>query len=223
MKKLLFVCVLVLLGRSVIAEEDPGYYRSIVMLKQGYFWSQEESLREMFDCSGGKGGYYVEGEYRYNIYRDFYLNVSAAYFGRSGCALVCPTLCCDDDCCEDCCSDNCGKSSFKLKMPMIGLGAKYFWELRDKVDIFVGAGLRCFFLRIDNCSPYVPSCDSKNRVGGAVNAGVLVSPYKNFVMELFFDYLFGKVKCDCSSSCSSIDYGLELGGPVVGLGLGVQF
>jgi len=203
-------------------------------IKNGFFYPQDCVLREIFDRCNGKGGYWVEGAMRYNFWRDLNVELSGSYFSKKGIAL-------------------CGNEYTKVKLPTFGLGLKYFFMCKDyyncdscwnRLSFFVGGGLRVFFYKERNGSPYVAQCVDKTTVGGMVNAGLEIDLYKGLFLDLFVDYNFGKVDLDrndlcntcnpccnptptsstqCTSCCPSCCFDLKVGGVVGGIGLGYKF
>jgi len=201
-------------------ETDRGW---AITIKNGCFYPQDKTLRAIFDCCGSKGGYWLEGAVRYNFWKKMNLEASGSFFKKEGKAL---------------CSDVCTK----VKLPTLGLGLKYFFrdmdycgcDWRDRWLFFLGAGLRVFFYKEENASPYVLRCIKKTTVGGMVNAGFTVMARKHFFIDLFADYNFKKLCLDCDDVCVQTDNitgcckpsyfcKLDLGGVVAGIGLGGTF
>lgn len=214
MKKILITLVC-LTAMGTLSADEHGW---MVALKQGYFVPQEKVLRDIFNCTGSKGGYFVEGALRYNVWDCLYLELNGSYFGRKGRALIIPTSTTTGCCHEPC---GCGEC-VKFKMPTIGLGLKYYWWFRDYVSLFVGGGVKGFFVRIENDSPYVNHCTNKNAAGGFVHTGLLFDAYKGLFFELFADYLGTRIKCPCTDS-SNLHYKLNVGGFAGGIGIGYKF
>jgi hypothetical protein len=216
MKRILLPFVLLGISSLSCAHEKDW----MVSLKQGYFVPQSKVLRSIFNCCGSKGGYFVEGALRYNVWHtichDLYIELNGSYFGRKGRSLL-KTL--DSHSCPQSCEcDN--RVSFKV--PTIGLGLKYFYWFHDRISFFIGGGIKGFFVRIKNDSPYVPPCDNKNTAGGFVSTGLLFDVYKGLFFELFADYLGARLKCPCSDA-ASLGYKLNVGGFAGGLGIGYNF
>jgi outer membrane protein W len=144
------------------------------------------------------------------------IEASGSYFSKDGKAL---------------CSNECTN----VKIPTFGLGLKYFFygknynnesNFLDKISFFVGAGLKTFFYRENNKSPFVAQCVKKTTVGGMVNLGLEYTTKKNFFIDLFFDYNFKKLKPCCNNSCNECEpscrFDIDLGGLVAGIGLGYK-
>jgi len=205
-------------------------YGVALTIKNGFFYPQDSTLRDIFDRKSSKGGYWVEGALRYNFWKELNAEISGSYFSHKGIAL-------------------CGTECTEIKLPTLGLGLKYFFRPTDccnccnncfeRVSFFVGGGLRVFFYHEHNNSPYVIQYIDKTVAGGMVNFGVEFDVCQCFFIDLFADYNFGKLKLDCNNTCctscttaSSTDcgyccpsysYDLKLGGLVAGIGLGVKF
>jgi len=255
MKKILFLCTsLLIFNNSIFCDnnnkEEEKENRWAVTLKNGYFYPQDCNLRNIFCRCGNKGGYWVEGALRYNMWKGLDIEASGSYFKKDGKAL-------------------CGNDCTTVRIPTFGLGLKYFFNLGDiknsdskfldKLYFFLGAGMRIFFYKEKNCSCYVQQCVKETKVGGMVNVGFEYDLPKNFFLDLFFDYNFKEFKpccndCCCNNSCctpccsssccntccntnccnnccNSIDGSscpscfdcLKIGGLVVGLGIGYKF
>lgn len=246
MKKLLLAFVVSLLALQTYAvtnnnenEDEKERECWAFTLKNGYFYPQECVLREIFDCCGGKGGYWIEGALRYRFWKGLNAEVSGSYFKHDGIAL-------------------CGCECTEVKIPTLGLGLKYFCECHERVEVFVGAGLRVFFYRERNCSQYVCQRVDETTVGGMVNFGVEFNVYKGFFIDLFADYNFKKLSPDgcnnnnnccnscstscfsgnscgtctpccspccspCGNCCPSCCYKIHIGGFVGGVGIGYKF
>jgi hypothetical protein len=187
-------------------------------LKQGYFVPQDKNLRNIFDCHGSKGGYFIEGALRYNVWDCLYLELNSSYFSHKGRASV-TTISCNDSS-ENCC-EGCGEC-VKFKMPTLGFGVKYFYWFHDCISFFVGGGLKAFFVRIKNDSPYVQRCNNKNELGGFLHTGFMFDVYKGLSIELFADYFGTRLERPCTD-ISSITYRLNVGGFAGGLGIGYSF
>jgi len=202
------------------SEEEKDEYGLAFTLKNGYFYPQENVLREIFARSGGKGGYWIEGAIHYNFWKGLNVEASGSYFKHKGLAL-------------------CGCESVEVKIPTFGLGLKYFWKAHERIELFAGAGLRTFFYHEKNGSSYVIQCVDKIRVGGMVNAGIEFNVYKGLFVNLFVDYNIGKLNSKCNNSCNACNtccsttqcgscvpsccYSIHIGGVVGGIGLGYKF
>jgi len=202
-------------------------------VKNGFYYPQDCTLRNIFDRKSSKGGYWVEGAFSYNFWKGLNAEVSGSYFSHKGIAL-------------------CGTECTEVKLPTFGLGLKYFLRPADwcdcccnncfeRVSFFIGGGLRLFFYRERNSSPYVIQCIDKTVTGGMVNFGVEFDVWRCFFIDLFVDYNFAKLNLDrndvcctpccnpctqstaCGFCCPSCCYDLKLGGVVAGIGLGVKF
>ena len=186
----------------------------MLALKQGYFIPQDKTLRSIFDGCGSKGGYFVEGAVRYNVWKCLYAEINASYFGHKGRALVSTV---GDQSCT-CTYGEC----VNFKLPTLGAGLTYYFWFRDCASFFVGGGLKGFFARITNDSPYVPRNDNQSSVGAFVHTGFMFDLYKGFSLELFADYLGSRLKCPWQQT-SSLRYKLDISGFASGIGLDYCF
>jgi len=230
MKKILFLCTTLLIFSSLSFcatknKNEKKENRWAITLKNGYFYPQDKTLRNIFCRCGNKGGYWVEGAIRYNMWKGLDIEASGSYFKKDGKAI------CSNDCTT-------------VRIPTFGLGLKYFFNLGDlgddskfldKLSFFLGTGMRIFFYKEENCSCFVKKCVKETKVGGMVNVGFEYNLPKNFFLDLFFDYNFKEFKpcCNdcCTNCCNSLDGTccpscfdcLKIGGLVVGIGLGYKF
>ena len=213
-------------------------------VKLGYFYPQECTLRNIFCQCGGKGGLWVEPEFRWGFWKGLHATVSGSWFQREGRALVSTCGDCCNSCCNSCCESNCGSCCnsccdsccdsccnsccecgpcTKVKIPTLGLGLKYFFDCHDRVRFFLGGGLRVFFYKEENCSCYVQQCVKETRPGVMVNGGVEFNICNGFFADLFVDYNWTKTNLDCCCCCSSQCCDINIGGVVAGVALGYQF
>lgn len=220
MKKILFLLLIPMLYSNSYMRCDQigdANYDWAITVKNGYFYPQDKTLREIFCQSGNKGGYWFETALRYNIWKKLDIEANGSYFGKNGKAL---------------CSNECTN----VKIPTLGLGLKYFFHVKDyidsskfldKISLFVGAGLKTFFYRENNKSIFVAQCVKKTAVGGMFNLGLEYTTKKNFFIDLFFDYNVKKLRPCYSSSCNTCEpscrFDIDLGGFVTGIGLGYKF
>ncbi|MFC1841621.1 hypothetical protein ACFLYA_00955 [Candidatus Dependentiae bacterium] len=231
MKKTIFFTIFLSLFCSYVSttcnylQEEAGYDWAIT-IKNGYFHPRDKVLRCIFDRCGKKGGYWFEGAVRRNVWKRLDVEASGSYFRKEGKAL-------------------CGTECTRVSIPTFGLGLKYFFSRRDcsccidKFSFFVGTGLRVFFYKEKNGSPFVNPCFKKTTAGGMVNVGFEYDVREHFLINLFFDYNFKKLKpCDkncCNQNCDPYRTGIltsccpsyfcnvDLGGFVFGIGLGGKF
>jgi len=205
------------------SEKNEADYDWAVTIKNGFFYPRDCVLRDIFCQCGSKGGYWIEGAVRYNLWKRLDIEASGSYFGKKGKAL-------------------CGCECTKVKIPTFGLGLKYFFNFGDlsdnsdwdKLSFFLGAGLRIFFYNEKNESCFVKRCYKETTVGGMVNFGFEYDVHEEIFLDLFFDYNFKKLKPCCNNNCCCTDdlsgtccpscfADLHIGGLVVGIGLGHKF
>lgn len=192
------------------------------MLKQGYFYPSSGTLRQQFHNSGSRGGYFIEGALRYRCWCGLFAELNSSYFAHKGRSIVCSiaTPTCPAGCttCGDC---------FKFKLPALGFGLKYFFTLDQCqcLEPFLGIGMKTFFVRVYNNSPYIPQHQKINDIGGVFSAGLLCHFCTYGLAEFFIDYQCKTVEVDCCNNCScpSACYPLNIGGVIAGIGLGLQW
>lgn len=195
-----------------VACKNKHNYDITITIKNGYFYPQEKSLRNIFDKHGNKGGFWFEGAMRYDLYKGLNIETSGSYFKHDGYAL-------------------CGNEKTTITIPTFGLGLKYFCPAHDKIVPFIGSGLRLFFYKEQNCSQYVTSF-SKTVVGGMINAGLEFKVHNGFFIDLAFDYNIAKLKNNCCSAyfhnnilscCPSCYNDIYIGGIIASIGIGYTF
>ncbi len=204
------------------------------VLKQGYFYPQDCTLSEMFKTGGGsKGGYYVEGAFRYDIagnccrcINEIDLEINGGYFSHKGHSLiyvldqassstVCPPQVAPCRCGEPVC----------YKLPMFGFGIKFLFGDRchDWVNAFIGGGLKAFFMRTGgpDTNAGIVRQVYKRDVGGVLQTGLLFKVRHALLIELFLDYMARTTCCKCLPGTPATS--IKLGGVAAGIGIGVQF
>jgi hypothetical protein len=213
MKKL----IIMLICLSYICTNYAHEHNWIASLKQGYFIPQEKILRDIFNGHGSKGGYFIEGALRYNVWNCLYVELNGSYFEHKGRALV--TTISSDNTYKNCSSCS---ECVDFKMPTVGLGLKYYWWFRNDISFFLGGGLKGFFVHIKNDSLYVPHHDNQSSAGGFIHTGFLFNIHKGFSLELFADYLGSRIKCPWQTN-TSLRYKLNVSGFAGGIGLDYSF
>ncbi len=255
MRKLFLAPLLCLVAMPLLAHHGDNNCcwrdRFSVVLRNAYFYPQSDVLRKIFHRGGHSGGgYWVEGDVRCKVWEgcgNLVVEASGSYFQHRGKPIItpCPTTPLVQPVCEE---------RTKVQIPTFGLGLKYFWSIINErchhrltdCSLFIGGGMRAFFYREFDNSPYVRRHVKKNTVGGMVDAGVQMEFCDRWLLELFFEYNIKtlKTKCEknnnnCNDKCNKLDCcftptlpntscpsarcDLNIGGPVFGIGLGYQF
>lgn len=196
-----------------------------LMIKQGYFYPQEESLRNIFRCRGTRGGYYIEADMRYHFCAGFNIEINGSYFSHKGCSLICAydficsngiSICQSKQKTKFLCGDQ-----LCFRNPAIGFGLKYIYDYCYSMSFLCGIGIKLFFVAIDTQYPYVLSHESKFAPGIYIQTGIMTNPCMGFLLEFFADYLYGHM--GSGLTCCSNSYAINVGGLVMGIGLGYRF
>lgn len=216
------IALLFCLGISQSLNTAVDQSTCMFVLKQGYFHPSSNMLRQQFKQSLSTGVYSVEGDIRYRCWRRLYAELNGSYFAHKGHAIVCniPTPSCPAT------SAPCGEC-FKFKLPALGIGLKYFFELpcSPRIEPFIGIGMKAFFVRIHNNSAYVTRNEKINTVGGVFNVGLLCHFCTRGLLEIFVDYQHKKINPASTHTCNcpSVRYTLNISGVTAGIGIGLQW
>jgi hypothetical protein len=200
------IVAICLISSVAMAHRDCGEKSGwAILVKDGVFYPQESILRSIFERNGSNSVLnWFEGIVRYQFCRHWALEASGSYAEHKGIAL-------------------CGDECTKVQLPTFGLGLKCFFGCCDRIQFFLGAGLRLFCYREFDDSPYVAPCIKENVVGGMVNSGVEVTICRGFLIDIFLDYNFKQLKAKCDPCYPNPRCPIELGGLVAGLGIGYKF
>lgn len=195
------------------------------LIKQGYFYPQEKCLRDIFQCAGSRGGYYLEADMRYNFCKGFNIEIDGSYFSHKGCSVVYAyDFVCSNTLIECQQTQECGYSCGDpvcFKAPAIGFGLKYIYDPCCWLGILIGGGFKVFFVSVDTQYPFIISHQSSYAPGFYVQTGLQFNPCGGLLIEVFADYMYGRM---CSnSSCCSNNYKVNVGGFATGVGLGYKF
>jgi hypothetical protein len=111
-----------------------------------------------------------------------------------------------------------GNQKTHIQLIPLTFGLKWIQEVHEKIDFYVGAAPRYYFMKIDNNSSYVPQHKNSNGCGAYVTVGSFFHPVCNLMINLFLDYSFMKFKAPSSTSLytgfSTNVSGLSLGGGI---------
>lgn len=111
----------------------------------------------------------------------------------------------------------------KVRFVPLGVGIKYVAHAFNCLDLYAGLGFQPINVRTTNCIDSIQQVDSTWAFGGIAKFGAWYHLPHHFLIDLFIDYSFAKVKnntlCATSSDCSKTN----IGGAIIGAGLGYRF
>jgi hypothetical protein len=110
----------------------------------------------------------------------------------------------------------------KIRLHLLGAGLKFFNCVTDTVSLYAGLGFQPVSLHTSNHSPYVIEKTHKWGLGGVVKMGTYIDLPCNFVLDIFGDYTFVKVKRSCCTD-SSVGYIQQTNANVSGFSVGAGF
>lgn len=106
----------------------------------------------------------------------------------------------------------------------LSLGLKYLYPMPCKTFLYGYGGLRYLFLRINNDDETVDRREHAEGLGGALGLGVLFQPCKYLVFDLFADMTTKYFKqSNFTKKNEEIPEGVDVGGVILGLGIGFRF
>lgn len=105
----------------------------------------------------------------------------------------------------------------------LGIGLKWMEEIYDCVTGYVGLGFQPTWLRTKDRSPFVCQKRHKWGFGGIAKAGLYIDMPCDFVLDLFVDYSFVKVKPFCCDIPNVQSRKADLSGVIIGAGFGYRF
>lgn len=113
------------------------------------------------------------------------------------------------------------KKHTRIKMLPASLGIKLAVPL-PSLEVYFGAALKYFSLKIHNSSPYVSRSISKDGFGWGITSGVSVLLPKNFFFDIFLEYMSKKFNFHCNKQVISND-SIQVGGGIIGGSIGYRF
>lgn len=177
---------------------------SAVELKVGYFFFSDSKMQKVYD----RGGFDVQLATSYplcDLDCNWSLEAYGAieYFQRSGRSLN-------------------GHQSTSVWSIPVNIGLKPVYTISDTLQCYFAIGPRYFYIRQHNSSSFVYSNKSKNGLGGFFNTGIQYIPCNNFVIDLFGEYSYAKVRFHTHKT-NVYTRNIQVGGFTFGGGLGYLF
>jgi hypothetical protein len=107
----------------------------------------------------------------------------------------------------------------------VALGLKYMVPLPCCTQAYASAGLKYFWLRVDNKVDDINLRDRASGLGGAFAIGALFHPLKNLFFDFFVDYSIKHFKASNFSvkENSFIPSSVDISGLTCGVGVGLWF
>ena len=204
MKKKLCIIAFCFLFSSVSAHEY------LAEIKVGYFRPTNSLFRDIFP--DGWPNYQLELSYSPfsrscdNWWRNFFAWGSFNYLHAEGKSTVV-----FDDC--------------NIDIIPVALGLKYMYPLPCCTQAYASAGLKYFWLRIDNKDPILHLKDRAEGLGGVIAVGALFHPIRNIFCDFFVDYSFkhfDKSNFQVKEN-HVIPSSVDISGITFGIGVGVWF
>ncbi|CRX39204.1 hypothetical protein [Estrella lausannensis] len=175
-----------------------------VELKAGYFFFLDSKLRKVYD-KGGLDVQFCASYPLWNLTRRWTLSAYGAveYFYRSGKSM------------------NENQKTALWSVP-VSVGLKPAYRIGPNMYYYCAAGPRYFYVHQHNSSSYVPRNNSRNCLGLFVNTGFNYLVGEHFVIDVFGEYSYGKVRFHGGSS-QVYTSNVQMGGFTFGGGLGYSF
>jgi hypothetical protein len=174
-------------------------YDILVEGKGNAFISTNNTYKNIYGRATGGGGF----EMTAGAYRNLYGFFSVDGFRKSG-------------------NTECFCSPTTAKFLEIGLGLKYFVPFSCG-DFYLGLGALPTWLKTNDCAPYVISEQSHWGCGGIAKVGVYFNLPKSFIVDIFANYSFVKIKGECCPNIGTIPNTAHLNGVILGVGLGYRW
>lgn len=110
----------------------------------------------------------------------------------------------------------------RIRLIPLTFGLKWIHTFNDRVEVYVGAAPKYYFMHIHNDSAFVPCSSSKNGCGGYATAGTFLYPTEHFMMNIFLSYSYMNFSAPCSTA-TLVGFRTNVSGVNLGLGMGWNF
>lgn len=174
-------------------------WQSKIEARVGYFIFSNSKMRKVFD----QGGIDIQLNGTCCMYKNIEIYGSIEYLERHGKSLE-------------------GHQKTKIQELPFNLGLKFSTLLHKNTSYYFTLGPRYFFVHVRNHSSFVDQNMRKNGLGCFANTGLNHFLCKNFLINIFGEYSYGRLHFHASKKYS---YGqtAQIGGFVMGGGLGYLF
>lgn len=104
------------------------------------------------------------------------------------------------------------------------LGLKYFQDLPCCAKAYAGAGLRYFFLRIENKDETVDRRERAAGLGGVFNFGLVFNPWRRLLVDFYTDVPIKRFReSEFTKQNDEIAESIDVSGITFGIGVGIYF
>lgn len=109
-----------------------------------------------------------------------------------------------------------------IRLVPLTAGLKWIQTINDRVEVYVGAAPKYYFMHIHNETSFVPCFSSQNGCGGYATTGAFFYPTEHFMMNIFLSYSYMNFAAPCSTP-EFIGFRTNVSGLNLGLGMGWDF
>lgn len=168
-------------------------------LKNGYFFFTDSKMRKIYDS----GGWDVQLSGSYPVLEWLEIYSSVEFLEKHG-------------------RSEFHKQETSIWEVPLSLGLKPTFAICPSVQYYFTLGLRYCFVHQHNDSSFVDKNISQNGIGGFVNTGFNFILWRHFLIDLFGEYSYVKMRFHTNTRHSH-GKSMQVGGCVVGVGLGYAF
>jgi len=168
-------------------------------VKNGYFFFTDSKMRKVYD----QGGWDLQLSGSYPIWRWLQVYGSVEYLQRHGKSLK-------------------GHQKTSIWEVPLSLGLKSVITIRSEVQYYITLGPRYVFVHQHNDSSYVDKNVSNSGIGGFVNTGFNFILRRHFLIDVFGEYSFAKIRFHPDKKQVQ-GRSVQVDGLTFGLGLGYAF
>lgn len=213
--KLRILFVLIAISSTLSASQDycsePGQKivswlcpQPLFEVKAGYFFFSNSKMRKVYD----KGGLDIQLCSSYPLWNlasgwSFQAYGAVEYFHQSGKSM------------------NDHQKTSLWSVP-VNIGLKSVYAINANIQYYFGVGPRYFYIHQHNRSSYVYKNRSQNGLGCFVNTGFNYILCNHFVIDIFGEYSYAKMRLHGGNSCV-YTRNIQVGGFTFGGGLGYVF
>lgn len=109
-----------------------------------------------------------------------------------------------------------------IRLIPLTAGLKWIRTINDRVEVYVGAAPKYYFMHIHNDTSFVPCTSNEHGCGGYGVAGAFFYPVEHFMMNIFLSYSYIKFHAPCSTP-AFIGFSTNVAGFNFGFGMGWNF
>ncbi|MDX8430781.1 MAG: hypothetical protein SNF33_03125 [Candidatus Algichlamydia australiensis] len=204
MRKLFFKFFLIFIGLGGTLAAQPV----LIEGSAAYFRPTSSTLRDIYGGHWLNSGLKISGNLPFSqpFFKNLYLFGGFNYLDSEGNSIG-------------------GDNKTEIRIIPLSLGLDYIYEVSEgphPIKLFLGAGLRYFFVRVKNEVTFVESRVTKSGMGGVVEGGALYYLDKSVFLRGFIDYSFRSLGI-INTRAGVSGKGVEVGGLSIGGALGFEF